>query len=171
MDITPWLAEDGHLLVTARTRGRLQQVTDMANQSGDHICVVSLSKPLLSGLSVGENIALPAMYHFNQPLEQVLDRLDSALAVLGLADKLSATPSNLSRHESLMVQLLRCMVQGSGIVLMHAPRLDDVRHALHALESLSHPMRLWVSCLARHALQFRNLPLKTMPDQDTTNDH
>ncbi len=167
MNISALLAQDGHLLITTRTRGMLQQLTDLARQSGDHICAVTPGSPLLAELTVAENIALPGMYHLNLPLAKVLASLGDALGSLGLDDKLDARPANLSRRDALRVQLLRCAVLGSSIVLLQAPRPEDARQALRAMDALSRPMRLWVACLERHAPQFAALGLRPMTPTET----
>lgn len=162
MNISALLAQDGHLLITTRTKGMLQQLTDLARQSGNHICAVTPGSPLIADLTVAENIALPGMYHLNLSLARIMETLGGAVAALGLDAVLDARPANLSRRDALKAQILRCVVQGSSIVLLQAPRADDAEQALAAIQLLDRPMRLWVACLQRHAAQFSDLPLRPM---------
>ena len=92
MNISALLAQDGHLLITTRTKGTLQQLTDLARQSGNHICAVTPGSPLIADLTVAENIALPGMYHLNLSLARIMETLGGAISALGLDAVMDAPP-------------------------------------------------------------------------------
>lgn len=169
MDASAWLAAEGHLLIAAATRGQVQQLTDLARQSGGHIATLGSGTPLLAELDVAENIALPAMYRHNRSLAGLLAELDGALRALGLAARLGARPVNLSRRELVCAHLLRAVAAGCGILLMPRPRPADARTALDALNALAAPAaggfapRLWVACLERETGDFQGLGLHAAP--------
>ena len=151
MDITGLLAAKGHLLLVATGKGQIQQLVDLAQQSDSHIGVAGQGHPLLAGLTVAENIALPAMYHRNLSPEKVLAGLAAPIQALGVERTMELKPANLGKRDVLRIKILRCLARGCGVLLMPSPAPTDMSTALAALEAMNTGVRLWAVCLERQA--------------------
>jgi len=160
MDIAVLQTETDHLLLTAPAKGGLQHLEDQALQAEPRVGVMSSRYPLLAGLSVAENIALPGMYHRNLALEQVLERLAGPVEALDMGRALGQRPENLSHEEAFKARLLRCLGQDSGIILLPSPHVREVARALRAVEALDGNLRLWIACLDKAAPAYSLFGLK-----------
>ena len=159
MDIAALLATRGHLLVAAPGRRELVQLADLARQSDSHIGVAGRDLPLLDALTVGENIALPAMYHHGLNPEQVIRRLEGAARALGLEESMDLRPANLAKRDVVRAKMLRCLARGCGVLLMMQPAPADVEAALEALAAYGGGVRLWAACLDKDTPDFEGFGL------------
>lgn len=154
MDIAALLATRGHLLVAAPGRRELVQLADLARQSDSHIGVAGRDLPLLDALTVGENIALPAMYHHGLTPEQVIRRLEGPARALGLDGAMDLRPANLAKRDVMRAKMLRCLARGCGVLLLMQPAPADVGASLEALEADGGGVRLWAACLGKDAADY-----------------
>lgn len=76
---------------------------------------------LLHHLSIAENIALPLRYHFHQPLEEVVPRIETLLQFVDMNDQGAALPMSLSRNWQQRVGLARALVLKPDILLFDTP--------------------------------------------------
>lgn len=160
MDLAELLASRGDLLLLAGTRADVQQLVDLALQSGSHIGVAGRGQPLLSALSVAENVALPAMYHRNLPLEKVVRRLAAPAEALGLDAVMDLRPANLDRNATLRAKILRCLARECGVLLLPAPPPNEAVAARDAIAAHGGGVRLWVACLSKDRDAYAGLNLQ-----------
>ena len=115
--------------------------------------------PLLDALTVGENIALPAMYHHGLSPEQIIRRLEGAARALGLDESMDLRPANLTRRDMVRAKMLRSLARGCGVLLLPQPVPSDVGAALEALTADGGGVRLWAACLEKDAPDFAGFDL------------
>lgn len=160
MDFSYWLNIEENLLLTARQPGRIQQLIDLAHQSSFHIGIVSDDYPLLSHLTLAENVSLSSMYHQNLSLRQVRKRVQDSVESLDMDDAMDLPPGRAGRRETLKAHLLRCVANNNSVVVVQRPPHAEAGSLLEWLDRLPRRMRLWVACLEKHAPAYQDFPLK-----------
>ena len=165
MDFPLWLHHTEDLLLPMDGEAALQEVLDRAHLAGSQFGVVSKKYPLLSGLTVAENLALWNMYHRNLSLNLILRRFTDVLERLGVAAGPFDRVTGLSSRDVFALLLARCLASESQVIVLLAPRRHEAQLALELMAGLSPRPRLWVLCLAKRAEAYHDLPLKRL---DTT---
>jgi len=160
MDFSYWLNIEENLLLTATQPGRIQQLIDLSHQSNFHIGIISNDYPLLSHLTLAENVALSSMYHQNLTLTQVRKRIQDAVEALDMASIMDSPPARVTRKETLKAFLLRCVANNNSVVVANRPPHSETEDLLAWLERLPRRMRLWVTCLDKHAPAYMDFTLK-----------
>lgn len=166
MDFSYWLNIEENLLLTAPRPGRIQQLIDLSHQSNFHIGIISDEYPLLSHLTVAENAALSSMYHRNLSLAQVRKRIEPDEQALDMGDIMDKAPGGMPRRSVLKAHLLRCVANNNSVVVMQRPAHAEVEDMLDWLDRLTHPLRLWVACLEKHAPAYMDFQLKKIAIED-----
>lgn len=137
-----------HLLLTAPDQATISRLRAMIIQSNFHVGLISDRLPLLANLSALENIALGSMYHRNMSLASCREQLRPAIKLLGVENVMDQRQQFLTRPQRLKVQLLRCMTNGSGFILLESPPRSDCDILGQALAILDARVFLWISCLS-----------------------
>lgn len=137
-----------HLLLAAPDESTIARLKDTASASESHVCEISEHLPLLANLNVLENVALGSMYHNHMSLTACLDKLEPAFALLKLEGIMDQRQQFLSKAQRLKVQLLRCIANGSGFILLDSPKRSDCDILERALATLDEQVFLWVCCLS-----------------------
>lgn len=162
MDISRLLTTQNDLLITCDDEAVFAQLTDLALQTDSQIGLASSQYPLLSTLSMADNITLSAQYHRNAGPEQVLDILAPALSELQLSATIDELPVHLDKQTRSRGILLRTIAQGASILLMAYPAPQDVDDALRAAAALESKLRMWIICRESNAGDFSGFNLETM---------
>jgi ABC-type uncharacterized transport system ATPase subunit len=146
-----------NLLLTTRSGEEARNALETAGKSGFQIGIVSDTCPLLSGLSLAENLALGNMYHQNFFLRQAIKRLRPAIKAAGLEGCLDKGIEDLTRREIVQAYFLRCLAANNSIVLVDNPRLRDLEviTELNCIDSLCR--RLWVLCREQDDMRYASL--------------
>lgn len=137
-----------HLLLTTPDEATISRLKAMIIQSDFHVGLISDRLPLLANLNILENIALGSMYHRNMSLASCREQLRPAIKLLGVENVMDQRQQFLTRPQRLKVQLLRCVANGSGFILLESPPRSDCDILDQALAMLDARVFLWVSCLS-----------------------
>ncbi len=137
-----------HLLVTAPDESAIHRLKEMAVQSDFHVGMISDRLPLLANLSALENIVLGCMYHKHMSLKACQEIMTPAIRQLDLEWIMESRQHLLSRPQMLKVQLLRCLANDCGFVLLDTPPRQDCDILERALATLDAGIFLWVCCLS-----------------------
>jgi len=91
------------------------------------VSLVPIEGPLLSNLSVYDNVALPLRYHLDLSVQDVDTRVRSALANMRLEHLASARPVQLSIPQCRLASLARARLMRPEILLLEDPfmGMDD----------------------------------------------
>lgn len=89
------------------------------NSASLKIYIIAKELPLISNLSVIENIVLPASYHKNARLKDYIEEALRYLEGFGLADKVHKRRDDLDEFEQMLVKYISCkIVEVKNIVFM-----------------------------------------------------
>jgi ABC-type lipoprotein export system ATPase subunit len=137
-----------HLLVTSPDEAAITRLKTMAVQSDFHVGMISDRLPLLANLNALENIILGCMYHNYMSLEACRKKMMPAIRRLDLERIMEHRQQFLSRPQRLKVQLLRCLANDCGFILLDTPPRLDCEILERALATLDAGIFLWVCCLS-----------------------
>jgi len=152
-----------NLLLATDSGEQARKALETAGGSGFQIGIVSDTCPLLSGLSLAENLALWNMYHQNFSLRQAMKRLMPAIRAAGLEHRLDMGIEDLTRKEIVQAYFLRCLAANNSIVLVDNPRPRDLEviTELNCIQTLCR--RLWVLCRRQDAERYAPLGFLMIP--------
>ena len=136
-----------NLLLVALTPGQLSMLMDLAAQSQSHIGLIRDDFPLLSNLSLLENIVLSPSFHKNMTVGQAREKIAPSIEALKMGKALGWRKEWLSREELLKAYLLRGVASDNSIIMMQSPQLSDLEIVLDSIARLEGVLRLWVCCL------------------------
>lgn len=93
-----------------------------------HIGYVFQNAALLNSISVYENVALPLREHEKMSEDEIRQRVEQVLALVGMGEAIDKMPSNLSGGMRKRVSLARAIVRKPDIILYDEPTsgLDPV---------------------------------------------
>ncbi|HDQ39886.1 MAG TPA: hypothetical protein ENN39_02495 [Desulfonatronum sp.] len=137
-----------HLLLSSPDETTIARLKIMVVQSDFHVGMINDDLPLLANLNALENIALGSMYHKNMSLEACRRKLKPAIHLLGLEQVMDQRQQYLNRSQRLKVQLLRCLADDCGFVLLDSPPRSDCDILDRALTTLDAGVFLWICCLS-----------------------
>jgi len=166
MQLSHWLNSEEHLLLTASGPDRLGEVLGLAAQSGLQIGLVGEGAPLLSDLTVAENIALASMYHHNLRLSHVLEKIMPVVRGADLEDALARMPHELSRLDEVKVKVVRCIANSNSVLLIHRPSARELEAAFDIAALSGTRLRLWIACQDRHADAYAGFDLRRVPVEE-----
>lgn len=126
-----------------------------------HVGFIFQSYHLLSELTIQENVALPAQIHEGR--KSAMQKAAELLDAIGLSDRLSHRPQELSGGEQQRAAIARALINNPSLILADEPtgNLDEAtgKKVLHYLfqliESRGHSL-----VLVTHAQQVANLCAK-----------
>lgn len=119
------------------------------------IGVVFQDYKLLPELNVWENISLP-LYIIGTPQEEVERRVTDLLRLVGLADKASLFPNQLSGGEAQRVSIARALTTGPSVIFADEPTGNLDPETALAIANLLHKINTLGTTLlfATHNLEF-----------------
>src|SRR5438874_5994802 len=112
-------ASDGEILVAGESLAGKDE-NDLARMRRKHIGIVFQFFNLLEGMSVLENVALPAVVA-GAPRKQAETRARDLLDLLGLADKANKAPGVLSGGQRQRLAIARALANQPTLVLADEP--------------------------------------------------
>ena len=128
--------DSGSLIVADQELGSLGE-SEMAKWRARNIGFVFQFYNLIPVLSALENVALPLSLH-DMPRKERLERAGFALEIVGLADRQSHFPSQLSGGQEQRVAIARALVSDPNIIIADEPTGDlDRKSAEEVLDLLA----------------------------------
>lgn len=97
-----------------------RSLSSLAQFRNRHVGIIFQAYHLLSDLSALENVYLPARMA-RRPAEESVERARSLLSRVGLADRMTHRPSQMSGGEQQRVAIARCLVNDPSLVLADEP--------------------------------------------------
>ncbi|MCP3939907.1 MAG: hypothetical protein GY710_00290 [Desulfobacteraceae bacterium] len=118
--------------------------------------------PLISTLSVAENIVLWNMYHENVCREDALELIMPFIISLGFEKKIHGGKQLLNNEELFNAGVLRCITSKKQVVLFDSPEPYDIYVLLNWLTQMDLDLKIWICCLIDKAAIYDRMSLKTV---------
>ncbi|HEY8517007.1 MAG TPA: ABC transporter ATP-binding protein [Candidatus Binatia bacterium] len=126
---------EGEVIVAGQSLGELTE-DELADWRARHVGLIFQFFNLIPVLNALENVALPLLLT-DLPKAERLRRAETALRVVGLADRLRHYPRTLSGGEQQRVAIARAIVTDPDLIVADEPTGDlDARNAEAILELL-----------------------------------
>lgn len=113
-------ATAGQVVVTGRNLVELSE-EELAVWRGDHVGIVFQFFQLLPTLTAAENVMLPLDFGRTGTVHERAERANRRLALVGLADKTDAFPSELSGGEQQRVAIARALACDPALLVADEP--------------------------------------------------
>lgn len=167
MNFTYWLNLPTDLILVAPDASALEELEHRSARFHVQVGILGPRYPLLSALSVLENIGLMAMYHRGLSEAATHAELHEPLDRLGLTHIRHDLPHTLNGEQTLRVAILRCVAKKNSIVVMNTPSLGTLERTLQC-RSLLQPsatadaFRLWILCTPSDLPTYANHTIRTL---------
>ncbi|MGX9366409.1 hypothetical protein ACTVJH_10250 [Desulfoplanes sp. PS50] len=149
------------LLVIGHKESLTSELVSWIAQSQDHIGILGDDFPFLSNLSVMENIVLGTMYRQNISLEKACAPIREHIHALELGKWMNQRKEHLDSRTMVLCQLLRSISGGNSIVLLPSPAFTMAETVIQAIETLRHPLTVWIACNEKDAVTYDRLGFST----------
>jgi ABC-type uncharacterized transport system ATPase subunit len=149
------------LLIVGRREGHINELTEMVAQSQGHIGILGDAFPFLSNLDVLENIVLGTMYQQHISMKKAGESVRKPIRALGLEKWMDQRKEKLDSPTMLQCQLLRCIACGNSIVLLPSPTFTMAETILLAIETIRHPLAVWIGCNEKDVATYDRLGFST----------
>jgi ABC-type uncharacterized transport system ATPase subunit len=155
------LDQHPRLLVIGRREDQISELISLVTQSKGHIGILGDDFPFLSNLSVLENIVLGTMYRQNISMEKAREPIQEHILALGLNKWMNQRKDQLDSRATILCQLLRCISCGNSIVLLPSPAFTMAETIIQAIETVRHPLAVWIACNEKDAATYNRLGFST----------
>ena len=155
------LDQHPRLLVVGHRESQLSELVSWIAQSQDHIGILGDDFPFLSNLGVMENIVLGTMYRQNISLEKACKPIREDIHALELGKWMNQRKEQLDSRAMALCQLLRCIASGNSIVLLPSPAFTMAETIIQAIETIRHPLVVWITCTKKDAMTYDRLEFST----------
>lgn len=149
------------LLVIGHKESLTSELVSWIAQSQDHIGILGDDFPFLSNLSVMENIVLGTMYRQNISLEKACAPIREHIHALELGKWMNQRKEHLDSRTMVLCQLLRSISGGNSIVLLPSPAFTMAETVIQAIETIRHPLTVWIACNEKDAVTYDRLGFST----------
>lgn len=162
LNIPHLLNASSDILFMSRSPARLQGFLDLAVLQQPQIGFISERFPLLSNLSVLENIVLHRMYKNNFPLHRSLKSIQHLISALEMGKVLENRKESLSGREKVNAFFLRCIASGNRIAILESPSVQTYQLCQDSRSKTNAELRFWLTSLESEAPLYKHFGLETI---------
>ncbi|WP_462323555.1 hypothetical protein [Desulfoplanes sp.] len=154
-------AEKTDTLIIGDDEGQVELLTTQILDARSSVGILGTMFPLLSNLSILENIVLGAMYRENLPMQTVTARIYDDIGSLGLVPILELRKESLEKREVVLCQLLRGLCDGNTTIFLPSPPIRTVDTIVWANAVLNRRFTVWIATTRQSAVAYDHFGFPT----------